>query len=232
MAQNDYWYPRGMNERAAWHANWNIQLAAVAPKYNIVPATLAQQTADNDWIQYWVQARHTADALSQQLTKYFNRIATGSENEEPPEVIKFELPSGVPAEVPPGIRARVQEIANHIKGHMAYSEADGELLGIVADEDGEPAIELLIAEFTLRTLANFSLEATFSKKGMDAMRYEARHKGGNWQLAAILTNSPGTFAVEPTTPGTAEQIEVRAVLLQKNQPVGNYSTIHVALIAA
>jgi hypothetical protein len=231
MAKNDYWYPRGMNERAAWHANWVIQLEPVIDKYNIAPAKLTQATADNEWMQYWVQARHVADALSEQLSKYFNAIATGNQNEAPPETVKFELPGGVPADVPPGIRARAQELAAHIKGHMNYSEADGELLGIVGDKQAEPALELLTAEFTLRTLANFGLEASFSKQGMDGIRFETRRKGGNWQMAAVLMSSPGTFSVEPTTPAVAEQIEVRAVLLRKNQPVGNYSTIHVALIA-
>jgi hypothetical protein len=180
---------------------------------------------------FTAQSRHAADALDQQLTKYFNTIATGSETEQPPDPIKFELPGGAPGEVAPGIKARTQEIANHIKNHMAYSEADGELLGIVADEEEAPAVETLNAEFDLRTLAGFALEATFSKQGMDAIRFEARRKGGNWQLAAVLVSSPGAFTVEPTAPGTAEQIEIRAVLLRKNQPVGNYSNIHVALVA-
>lgn len=231
MSKDNYWYPRDMDEKAAWHANWNAQLPSVATKYNIAAATLAEVAADDAWIQYWVQSRHAADALDQQLTKYFNTIATGEETEQPPDPIKFELPGGAPGEVAPGIKARTRTLANHIKNHMAYSEADGELLGIVADEEAAPAVEMLDAEFELRTLAGFALEAKFPKKGMDAMRFETRRKGGNWQPSAVLVSSPGTFTVEPTAPATAEQIEVRAVLLRKNQPAGNYSTIHVALIA-
>lgn len=231
MSDSDYWYPRNMDAKAAWHANWNAQLPTLAAKYNIIPARLAQVTADNDWVQYWVAARHTADALSQQLTKYFSTIAIGSENAEPPEQVKFELLPDPPLQVAPGIKARVQELVTHIKGHMAYSEADGELLGIVSDESVEQAVELLTAAFSLRMLPGFELEATFNKQGMGGMRFETRRKSGNWQLATILISSPGAFAVEPTTPATAEQIEVRAILLQKNQPVGNYSDIKTALIA-
>ncbi|MDQ3798454.1 MAG: hypothetical protein M3384_03295 [Acidobacteriota bacterium] len=44
-------------------------------------------------------------------------------------------------------------------------------------------------------------------------------------------SSPGTFTIEPTAPGTAEQIEARAMLLRKNQPVGNYSNIYVVHVA-
>jgi hypothetical protein len=231
MAGNKYWYPTDIDEKAAWHANWNNQLPNFAAKYNIIPTTLATVAADNTWMQYWVMARHTADALSEQLTKYFNTLATGSENAEAPEPVNFALPDDPPSQVKPGIKARVQEIATHIKGHMNYSEADGELLGIVSDESKEQAVELLTAEFSLRRLPDFELEASFNRHGMDSMRCEVRHKGGNWQMATILTSSPGTFAVEPTTPDTAEQIEVRAILLKKNQPIGNYSDIKTALIA-
>lgn len=231
MAKDNYWYPRDIDERAAWHANWNAQLPNFTAKYNIAADKMTQAAADNDWIQYWVAARHTADAIGEQLTKFFNTIATGDEADEPPKAINFALPPDPPAQVAPGIKARTQEIANHIKGNMAYAEADGELLGIVGDKQEPQTAEFLTADFTLRTLANYNLEATFSRNGKDAARFEIRHKGGNWQLATILTSSPGTFDVAPAAPGAAEQIEVRAILVENNQPVGNYSTIHVALIA-
>lgn len=77
------WYPRNMDGLAAWHANWAAQLPGLAAKYGISAPVLTQVAADNDWIQYWVQARHKADNLKQQLTKYFNNIAGNDETVEP-----------------------------------------------------------------------------------------------------------------------------------------------------
>ncbi len=226
----DY-YPQSMDARATWHANWVIQLAALAGKYNIDGAYVAQAQADNDWMQYWVQARHDADNLKQQLTKYFNDIAGNDETLEPPAPIVWQLSGGAPHEAAPGIEFRTRKGACDIKGSMVFAAADGELLGIVSSEDTPASLAALSADFTLRTLANFELEATFKKAGMDALRFEFRHKGGNWMPAGFLITSPGTFAVTPSTPGEAEQIEVRAFLIQKNNVVGNPSDAKAAFIA-
>lgn len=228
-------YPSSRDGRAAWHANFAAQLpGALATKYNIVAGTLAQVAADNAWMQYWVQARNDADALRQQLTQYFNIIAGRDDSLPAPAPINFALAPGSPAEVPPGIEERVREIARQIKGHISYSKADGELLGIIAPETSEiplgPGVEVS-PTFTLQTLAAFELQATFSKQGNSAVKFQYRHKGGNWLPAGVLLNSPGTFAVAPAVPGVAEQIEVRAIFLLGNEEVGVYSDAKPAFIA-
>jgi hypothetical protein len=220
-----------MDSRALWHANFAAQIAALAAKYNISAAVLTQIAADNAWIQYWVQARHDADNLKQQLTKYFNEISGSDPTLDPPAPIVFQLQGAAPAEVPPGIEYRTREIARQIKGMANYASADGELLGIVGGKETGGDLTNLTPEFTLRTLANFELEATFKKQGMDALKFEVRHKGGNWQMGAFLLTSPGTFAVVPAVANTAEQVEVRAIFLQKNNPVGNFSDAKPAFIA-
>ena len=89
----------------------------------------------------------------------------------------------------------------------------------------------ITADFKIRTMPGFALEATFSKQGQDAMRFEMRHKGGEWQFVTVLTSSPGTFVITPATPGEAEQVEIRSIMIKKNQMVGNYSDTKTALIA-
>jgi hypothetical protein len=50
------------------------------------------------------------------------------------------------------------------------------------------------------------------------------------QVAAIFTSSPGVFNVIATSPDDAEQIEIRGIFLQKNQPFGVYSPIYNTVI--
>jgi len=224
-------YPAGMDARAAWHANLALRAPDFESKYTILGTMKNQIIADNAWMQYWVQARHDSDALRQQLTKYFNDIAGNSESVDQPSPIVWTLAPGAPAEVPTGIEKRARDIAKAAKGQIDYSRADGEVLGFEA-----PVVPGLVegditAEFTIQTLVGFELKATFRKYGLNAMRFEFRYKGGVWLPAATLISSPGIFAIAPQTPGTAEQIELRSVLLKGNAPFGNYSDSKSALIA-
>ena len=229
----DY-YPRKRAELPEYYQNLVAQLAALAAKYGITPAMLAEINADNAWIQYWIPAMFEVEGHVDALTGkdgYFDTIVTAAEGTPSPTEPDIALPAGAPAPVPPGARARVRDIANFVKGNPVYVVSDGELLGIVSSKETPTSPTLLTADFTARTLAGFSLEVTFSKQGMSAMRFEYRHKGGNWIFVNVLPSSPGTLVITPAVPGVAEQIELRSILMEKNEPVGNYSDTKNAFIA-
>ena len=83
------WYPNGMDARAAWHQNFADNIGLLKTKYNLTTAQVTQATEDNEWMQFWVQARHTLDAQSQQLSKYFNDIAGSDVSVDPLTVINI-----------------------------------------------------------------------------------------------------------------------------------------------
>ncbi len=177
------------------------------------------------------RCRHDADNLKEQLTKYFNDISGNNESLEPPAPIDYTLPGAAPVEVKPGIEFRTRKIARDIRGSMVYATADGELLGIVSAKDIPDDLTAMEPEFTLKTLTGFQLEAGFRKFGADALKFEFRHKGAGWLPAGFLVTSPGTFTVTPSKPGEAEQIEVRALFIVKNNVTGNPSDVRPAFIA-
>lgn len=228
----DY-YPASMDARAAWHSNWAAQLPALATKYGIATATMTKVAADNAWMQYWVQARNDADNIKQQLTKYFNDIAGSDISVPQPAVISFALIGTAPAETTPGIEHRTRDIVQAIKGSMAFSAADGHLLNIIPSHHvgGGPTPVTPPPDLTLTTLANFELRAKFTKRGMDAVKLQFRHSGGDWLSAGFLVSSPGTFAITPSVPGVAEQIEIRSVFLKGNEESSDYSDAKAAFIA-
>jgi hypothetical protein len=223
-------YPKGMDARAAWHQNFADNITLLQLKYNLTAAQVAQAAADNTWMQFWVAMRHTLEARNQQVTKYFNDIAGNDPTLDPPAIIDFVVADG-PTEVPPGIEFRTRELARHIKGHSAYAEADGEMLGIVSAESEPANLGEMTAAFTVKSMPNFGVEAKFKKNGADAMRFEFRRKGGQWMHAGYLIASPGTITIAPTEAGTAEQIEMRGIMVQKNQDVGGFSDHVPAFIA-
>jgi hypothetical protein len=111
-----------------------------------------------------------------------------------------------------------------MKGHAAYSDADGELMMIVtAVTSGPSAPATTKPVIKLETRVGFEVGVTFKKLGNDGIRLEYRHQGGDWLPAGTLITSPGHITVAPATAGIAEKIEVCAVFLKANTPVGDYS---------
>lgn len=231
MADRD-WYPASMDAIAAWWLNFMARRGDFEVKYPILNTMKSALEADNTWMQHWVAARHAADNLSQQLTRYFNTIAGSDASLDPPSPIVWTLPGAVPAEVPPGIEKRIRDVRREVVGSTDYAKADGEAMGFEAPVPAPDDPSTLTPDFTLKTLANFELGVTFRKLGMDALKFQFRHPGGQWLPAGFLITSPGSFAVTPSTPGQAEQIEVRAIYMQKNNETGNYSDAKPAFIAA
>jgi hypothetical protein len=223
--------PRNWEEFNVWMQNWNRQLPSVAAKYNIPADVLAQTAADAAWVKYWAQVKYSVKTQQKQLNDFLDAVVKGEINSAAPSEPTFTMPPAKPAPVPNGIRQRIRKIARQIKGSRNYSEADGELLDILIKEMERTSLSELAPAFKIRTRDGYELEISFRKQGMDALRLEIRHKGGAWTLAMILTSSPGAFTVTPTTGGDAEQIEIRAVFLKKNNPTGNYSGIKTAVIA-
>lgn len=227
MPDRDF-YPASMDAKVPWHANLAANLpGALATKYGISAGTVAAVQADSDWIGGWVAFRHAEDTASQQLTKYFNTIAGNDSSVPAPAAFSVAIPGAAiqPTQVAPGVEKRVRDLARDIKGRSNYSEADGELLGIVAPgSGGGPSLpDTTKPVITLTTRVAFEVGVKFRKLGMDGIRIEYRHSGGAWLPGGTLITSPGTFTVAPATPGTPEQVEVRAVYLKGNNTSGEYS---------
>ena len=230
MAGKDY-YPSKKEELPEWYQNFYTQLQLMAAKYGITQLMEDAIKVDKDWIQYWVPAMIEIKTQVDAMDEYFELILKQPEGTPPPSAVAIALPGGVPVQAPPGARARVRDIANFVKGNPVYVKSDGELLGIVTASPTPLSPVDITADFKIRTMPGFALEATFSKLGQDAMRFEMRHKGGEWQFVTVLTSSPGTFVITPATPGEAEQVEIRSIMIKKNQMIGNYSDTKTALIA-
>ena len=228
MTMRDF-LPSNWSAFADWMANFNGGMTTLAAKYGLA-GELTQLGKENDWVQYWIPAKYIAKQQESQLGDFVGAIVNGEPGGAQPTDPDWKLPADPPPVIPPGLKKRLRSLARQIKANPLFTKADGELLGIVAPEEAGISPETTTPEIKLRTLTNFAVEVEFRKYGFDALRVEYRHKGGNWILAAILTSSPGVFNIVPTTAGEAEQIEVRAVYLLKNQPFGNFSPAYSALI--
>lgn len=231
MAEDRDWYPRSLDERADFHLNLANQADAFAAKYGWSAATVASIVADSTWYQYWAPGRAQIEQIGKQLTGYVATIKGNDPSLDPPAPIDFKLSEEAPPEVPPGIEFRTRALRRETVNSSNYAVADGLLLGFQKPEAPGNDLTELAPELSLRTLSNFQIEATFSKKGTDAVRFEFRRKGGEWQLLGDKASSPATLQIPPQTAGQAEQVEIRAIFLKKYAPIGNYSATYATVIA-
>ena len=229
MPQRDF-IPQNWAAFAVWFANFVVQLEVLKTKYNVSEAAIAALVEDNTWTQFWAEGQAAAKQQKKQVTDFVDGVRKGKLGTPALSNPIWNL-GAMPATVPTGIHDRIREVANFIKAQKSiYSVADGELLGIVtAEEAGKPE-SAYSPVLKLDSEPNYNLDADFRLFGTDALRVEYRHKGGNWQVAATLTSSPGTFNIVPQTAGSAEQIEIRAVFIVKNQLYGQYSPIYAVVI--
>ncbi len=214
---------------AEWVANFTSQFNVLATKYGMT-GEVAQLDKDNLWVQHWLQAKVNAKAQEKQLGDFIEEIVNGEIGAPQPTEPVWALPQGAPVNVPTGLKKRLRSLARQIKANPLYTRADGELLGIISPDEAELSPQDTAPQLTVRSMPNYAVEVDFRKYGLDALRVEFRHKGGNWILAAFLTSSPGVFNIVPTAVGDAEQIEVRAIFLVKNQPFGIFSPTYNVVI--
>ena len=103
--------PKSWTAFADWLANFYNQLVnGLAAKYGVT-AKMTQLERDKTWVQYWVPAKFASKQQLEQLNEYVDGIANGAAGSPPPTDPAWALPENPPANVPPGIKARIREIA-------------------------------------------------------------------------------------------------------------------------
>jgi hypothetical protein len=124
----------------------------------------------------------------------------------------------------------LSELVRRIKVAAAYTDEVGAMLGItapvkraptpqgVAEADMKPTIKVSEA------FSNYMFTVRVARMGMDSFKVQVRRMENEaWVDAAFGTASPITIDVAPTEPGKPERIQVRAILLSRNAPVGQPS---------
>ncbi len=232
MANNPDFYPQSRDARWAWHVNFFDQLRnhGFATKYGLPGDVLDAFQAIALWYAYWVPRWHAEDAYSQQFSKYLNTIAGLDDGAEVPSEPIQPAPGSPPPAPAVGVEKFTRDWAGQIKKMTIYAPADGEAMGIAAPKSEPEPLADMQPTFKAVTREAFEVGVTFKKQGMSAVRFEYRHKGGAWLSAGVLLSSPGSFAIAPTVPGEAEQIELRAIFMQGNNNVGIWSTIVVVYV--
>ena len=118
--------------KADWLDNFNTKLPTYAGALVITPAELASVAADDAMFNYLVDMQEAFKTFKQDLSNYKNLLRDGGTGPTGPLPVAPVLPA--PAPVQKGIFRRIRELVGRIKSTPGYTEAIGEDLGIVGDE--------------------------------------------------------------------------------------------------
>ena len=108
------WYARTQDGLAAWWANFLLQFPNFEGKYPVLHTNNTALDAAGAWVAYWVDARHSFDETSKQISAYFNTITGNDPNADPPSLPVVGLPPNTPPEIPPGLESFIREIRREV----------------------------------------------------------------------------------------------------------------------
>ena len=174
-------------------------------------------------LEYALEYAALIEANKKTVNKIKNALYEGEESEgiaDAPVFPAFAPPFALKA----GCEDRARERNGRFKRGKGYTPEIGFALGMESDAEA-PALETLKPKCEPEALAvGYKMLVYTSKMGMDSFKVQIRHANTEiWTDAATGTFSPLEVTVQPTTAGAPVRVEVRVILLKKNQAVGQPS---------
>lgn len=225
MIPSNRWFPTSMQERAAWLQNFETNLIPVAAMLGITPADLASLNLDVEDFVHLAARMLSVENYKAAVREYRISLTEGSIGDPTPvyPTGSFDAPPNAPR--PAGMFQRINELVERIRTAPAYTNEIGATLGILVQPLSELTTEELkpaIKAFGPFNMYKFMLNVT--RMGKPQFKVQVQRDGSTaWTDVGFGTSNPIEVTVAPTTAGQPERILVRAVLMEKNVPVGEPS---------
>lgn len=233
MILSKRWFPQGLPARALWMLNFATQFAAVALSLGFTQADIDVVENDNTVMQFLADIFNQAEAYKDAVRQYRVQITEydiGKPTPQFPEATKFELPVVVPT----GIFERIDRLRTKIMAADGYTDEIGALLKILPQSDSKiPEGEVLPTIKCFPAKINYTFSIVVADRAEADMWdvYILRKGAANWTKAGTFTGKSADIVIEPTTPGEAEQIQVRVQLRRKNQNYGDPSQVEYVTVS-
>ena len=164
-------------------------------------------------------------AAGEQSTKAKDRLRDG-DLANPGQAVDLAFP-GAPGTVPsprlPGVVPRFRKFMKFLKGRTGYTEAIGEALKIVGDEEVMPDLSTVQPVISLRLIGG-QVEVLWTKKQMTALELEVDRGDGLGSRFLTIDSVPNYIDTQPF-PATAAKWKYRAIYRLKDARVGLWSAV-------
>lgn len=223
MIPNRRWFPQTLPERSAWYAIFAAQFSDVALSLGFTAADVTVVDADHALLQSIAAISMELDTYAAAVRQYRIIVTEGDIGDPTPA---FPAMPGyvIAAAVPTGLFERLDNLVKRIRVAPNYTNEIGALLGIMTSPTPSPEPEPKPAIKASESFSVYKFSLNCTRMGYNAFKVQIqRSNSDTWQDAAFATSNPCEITVTPTTAGQPERIMVRAVLLEKNEPIGQPS---------
>ncbi|MGQ0543288.1 MAG: hypothetical protein ACT4O9_15810 [Blastocatellia bacterium] len=224
MIPSNKWFPQSLQERAAWYDNFATQFAALGITLVFKAVDVTSVANDNAVMQFVANAAVTLEAYKDAVRQYRIVITEGNIGDQTP-IFPADISLATPGLVTTGIFERLDDFVKRIRVSPDYTPEIGAIFDIIpSSPTPTPEGDLKPVIKASESFGGYKFDVNVTRLGTEAFKVQVQKNGnGNWADAAFATNNPVEVTVTPATPGQPERILVRAILLQKNQPVGQPS---------
>lgn len=232
MVPSTTWFPRSLQERAAWYQNFANNAAATGTDLGLAAADVTQIGLDNVMMQYLASGEVTVDAYVDGF-KTFRRLMTEGPIGSPMPPGPGDLMMNTPAQMPVGIFPRLAEIYRpRIMASAQYTAEQGVLYGIVRPSGPPPEPTPAPAIIVSAAQTGYLMSVVVTGRALADM-WEVWVKlpgAANWTLAKTSTGKSTDVVLTPTTPGEPMQVQVRVQLKRRNANYGPLSDVVYATV--
>lgn len=221
MIPSRRWFPTTLQERAAWYDNFATQFNVLATQLGFTALDQSVVDADNDVMQFLASTALALDGYKEAVRQYRVIITEGNIG-DPTPAFPANPAFSLPTSQPTGMFERLDNLVKRIRVSPSYTDEAGALLGIIPAPTPTPVFEDLKPVIKAsQSFENYSFDVNVTRLGMSAYKIQIQRQGENkWTDNGFAQGNPFTVTVTPTTAGQPERILVRAILLDKNTPVG------------
>ena len=215
-------FPNSDQGKADWLDNFHTKLGGYATLLGVSAGEVTSVTNDTAMFNYIMDMQEAFKTFKQDVSKYKNYLRDGSHGAPIGDVPEAPTLPVAPTAVNDGIFTRTRKLVARIKTHSAYTEAIGEDLGIVGDEQ-VINIPNLKPELKSRLDANRPL-IIWSKGPADSIDIYVDRKDGSGFVFLATDSQPDYLDTFPVPAGVASAVwEYKAIYRIGDEQVGQFS---------
>jgi hypothetical protein len=224
MIPSSRWFPTSLAARALWMENFATQFAIIAISLGFTAADVQSVNDDNTVFQYLADIFNQIKAFEEAVRQYRIIITEGDIGATTP-TFPANPAFALPKDVLTGLFERLDKLRTRIMAANNYTDEIGALLNILPTQSSSIAPESLKPVATLTPkFSDYKFTVHATRMGKPGYKVQIRRMDSEaWTTVAQSQTADIDVQIAPTTPGVPERVQVRVILMEKNEEVGQPS---------